>query len=189
MMVNNLTLFFPDDTFPALSAKFGAFLIWINDAARVAVRHQVVFYHLRDLMITAANEYVDTPSAKLLADHPESMGVRKIEKLIKPTSFSVANVGTPSPSNSKRAHTVNLNAPPDNTQYSGNMNRQGSDRRGTTRGGRDGYNCNFHPDTRSPNDGRVVKSGSSSTRSCVVTTPHPNELFVFMTPARTKASS
>ena len=84
---------------------------------------------------------------------------------------------------------VNLNAPPDNTQYNGNMNRRGSDRSGTTRNDRGGYNRNFQPNTRSSNDGQVVKNGSCSTRSSMVTTPNPNEPFVFMTPSRTKASS
>ena len=68
MMVNNLTLFFPDDTFLALSAKFGAFLIWLSNAARMAVCHQVVFGHLRELMVTTPLEYADIPSANLLAD-------------------------------------------------------------------------------------------------------------------------
>lgn len=48
-MVNNLHIFFDDD-YATLAAKFGAFIIWISDAARVAVRHQITFHFIRDFI-------------------------------------------------------------------------------------------------------------------------------------------
>lgn len=38
-MINNLQLFFENESYPTLAAKFAAFIIWLSDAARVAVRH------------------------------------------------------------------------------------------------------------------------------------------------------
>lgn len=49
-MINHLGAFFRDELFPTLPAKFAAFLVWMTEAARMVVRHQVMFAHTRDFM-------------------------------------------------------------------------------------------------------------------------------------------
>lgn len=49
-------------------------------------------------MIEAALEYAANCNTKLLSSHADAPSLRKIERLIKPASFSIANPGTPNPS-------------------------------------------------------------------------------------------
>lgn len=93
-MVNNLHVFF-DEEYSTLATKFGAFVVWLSNAARVAVRHQITFHFIRDFMIEAALQFATDPNAKLLAAHPQGAGIRQIEQWIKPAGFSVANPATP----------------------------------------------------------------------------------------------
>lgn len=93
-MINHLGAFFRDDLFPTLSAKFTAFLVWMTEAARIAVRHQVMFAHTRDLMCEAALEFASDPEAKLLSKYPDGQGIRNIIRLIKPAGYSAANPST-----------------------------------------------------------------------------------------------
>lgn len=173
-MVNHLDLFFPTDQgFPTLASKFGAFIVWISDAARVAVRHQITFTYLRKLMVEAAIQYVSDPTAKLLPAYKDAAGVRQIERLLKPASFTVANPGTPSPGPSgKRTWSkMNLNLTPDSNPTPHRSNprygRGGHMSRGSSRGGRGGYNRNYRPQGQQAN---------------------PNEAFVFITPTRRGAN-
>jgi hypothetical protein len=52
-MVNNLGMFFPDATYPLLPSKFGAFLTWMTNAARLAVKTHITFMAMRRLMEVA----------------------------------------------------------------------------------------------------------------------------------------
>lgn len=182
-MVNNLHIFF-DDEYPTLSAKFGAFIIWLSDAARVAVRHQITFHFMRDLMVEASLQFAADPSAKLLSAHPPGAGIRQIERWIKPATFSAANPATPGSHNpSKRPRmSINCNAPATLGDDSRAPPQPRSAPRSTMRGGRGGYNRKFRPSPQSAPIPRQYQRASPSTRG-VNHQPGPNEAFVFTGPA------
>lgn len=71
-MVNHLSVFFNDENFMSLPAKFKAFLAWISEAARVAVRHHVTFNYTRELIVEVVVQYSNDFEAKLLAEHPNA---------------------------------------------------------------------------------------------------------------------
>lgn len=127
-------------------------------------------------MIEAALEYAIDPKAKLFASHAEAPGLRKIERLIKPASFSIANPGTPSPGpRNKRPRLMNLNVSPEYTPGRGGDHRARGSGRGGHRGGRRSYNRNFRPtmhSTPGPNDAFVFSS--SSRRASPTTRPALN---------------
>lgn len=182
-MVNNLHIFF-DDEFPTLFAKFGAFIIWLSDAARVAVRHQITFHIMRDLMVEASLQFGADPNAKLLSNHPPGAGIRQIERWIKPASFSAANPATPGSHNpNKRPRTsINCNAPPAYGEDSRTPPQARSAPRGMTRGGRGGYNRKFRPTPQSAPLPRQNQRASFTSRA-VHHSPGPKEAFVFTGPA------
>ena len=164
-MINNLSTFFPDE-FPTLPAKFQAFLVWVSEAAIVAVRHQISFMHTRQMMCDAALEFAEDLEAKLLPDLKASQGARVVEKLIKPASFSISNPNVPSPGHAgKRSWTkMNLNVAPDSSTSSYVSSRGRGQHCGAYRGGRGGFNRRTHMGNRQ--------------------THGPNDAFVFLTPRR-----
>lgn len=179
-MVNNLHVFFESDEYPTLVTKFGAFIVWLSNAARVAVRHQITFHHIRDLMVEASLEYAADSTAKLLANYPQGAGILQIEKWIKPPSFSAANPGTPGSSSShKRQRTsININAPARREDDSSTPPLPRSGQRHTTRGGRGGYNRRY----RQPHQGG--QQARQQPRAGVASNPpNPNEAFVMTGPA------
>lgn len=182
-MVNNLHVFF-DDEYPTLSAKFGAFIIWLSDAARVAVRHQITFHYIRNLMVGAALQFAADPIAKLLASHPPGAGIRQIERWIKPATFAAANPATPGSQNpSKRPRTsINCNAPasPGDDYRTPPLPRSAP--RNTMRGGRGGYNRRFRPSPQSAPLPRQYQRSSPTMRGGHHQAT-PNEAFVFTGPA------
>ena len=139
-MVNHLEKFFPDETFPTLKAKLMAFMIWMQGAGRTAIRCQVAFNYTRNWMCTAAIQFVANPTGKILPELPELPGTKKIERLLKPASFSVSNPGTPSTAPQTKKQRINLNTPP---QFRQNQAGPG---RGRGRGnyGRGRYNGGSH---------------------------------------------
>jgi hypothetical protein len=62
-IINNLHVFFPNDTYPSLPSKFGAFLSWVKGAVRI----QITFMAVRRLMEAAVLELATDPSHKFLA--------------------------------------------------------------------------------------------------------------------------
>ena len=179
-MVNNLGTFFPDSDFPTLASKFVAFITWLSEAARVAVRFQVAFSYSRELMTEAALGFMADPNAKLLAQYPDGMGVRKIERLFKPANFSVTNPATPNANvGSKRPRgTINCNASPD-TSATVTLQRDSRGRGGHrgARGGRGGYNRRFRPTGRDQQQPRAAMH-TSKTRDGNAS--NANEAFVFL---------
>lgn len=145
-MINHLDKFFPDSTFPSLKAKFIAFLIWMQGAGRTAIRCQVAFSYTRTWMCEAAIVFAANPTGRILGDLPDLPGPRKIERLLKPPSFSVANPGTPSNAPPTKKQKINLNTPPppgrqSNPGFSYGRGR-GSYGRGRNSGG--GRGSNLH---------------------------------------------
>jgi hypothetical protein len=162
-IINHLDSFFNDE-FATLQQKFKAFLVWLTEAGRMAIRHQITFNHSRDLMIEAAVQYAHDPNARLLPEYPEkAAGIRYIEFLMKPAHFSAAHSAMSSAT--KKARTVNLNVSPD----AGALAQTGTHGhgRGGTRGGRGGYNRNYH----SGQTPYVRRTGQPN--------PGPNDAFVF----------
>lgn len=166
-MINHLGVFFQNDLFPTLPSKFAAFLVWMTEAARVAVRHQVMFAHTRELMCEAALEFAADPEAKLLAKYPDGQGIRNITRLIKPAGFSAANPSTPGAQNvaGKRSHRINCNVEPAaSSEFHGSGGRRGTP--SGTRGGRGGYNKRFRSNRTAPtNNEAFVYIGSNGKRS------------------------
>lgn len=183
-MVNNLHIFF-DEEYPTLAAKFGAFIIWLSDAARIAVRHQITFHFLREMMVEASLEFAADPTAKLLSNHPPGAGIRQIERWIKPAAFSAANPMMPGSHNANKRQRLNINAPPAKGDESrtpqASRNAPRNALRGG-RGGRGGYNRRFRPAPQSTPPPRQQIRGLPSTRGAHYPSA-PNEAFVYTGPA------
>jgi hypothetical protein len=180
-MINHLDVFFVDSDFPTLASKFVAFFIWLSDAARIAVQHQISFTYARELIAEAALEFATDPQARLLIRHPDGPGLWKIKRLIKPATFTAANPGTSLGFAGKRARgTININASPD--QPGGNPPGYPhlTGYRGAARYGHGGYNKKFWP-TITPSQNTYPALHSAGTRGGH-RTPGPNEAFVYITP-------
>ena len=110
-MINKLEIFFPN--YPTSVARFAAFMIWMRESARIAVKAAVVFHTGRELMIKAALQLSENPNQRLLTDINESPIASKIERLLKGPKFSLAHPGSPSkaPSPFKKQR-INLNSSP-----------------------------------------------------------------------------
>ena len=146
-MINHLEIFFPDDTFPSLKAKFIAFLIWMQSAGRTAIRCQLAFAQARTWMCTGAVEFAKNPTGKILADLADLPGPCQIERMLKPASFSIANPGTPSSAPPSKRQRINLNTPPNSNRQPGSGGygrRRGSMMRGGRGSGRGRGNENLH---------------------------------------------
>lgn len=78
-MVNNLHVFI-DEEYSTLASKFGPFIVWLSNAARVTVRHPITFHFIYDFIMKASLQFAADPDAKLLAAHPQTAGIRQIER-------------------------------------------------------------------------------------------------------------
>ena len=132
-MINKLEVFFP--SYPTSIARFAAFMIWMRESAKVAVRAAIVFQTSREHMIRAAIQLSENPHQRLLMDIAETPMANKIERLLKGPKFSLAHPGSPSlaPSPYKKQR-LNLNATP----FTGSRGRGSPSGRGSSpgRGGR-----------------------------------------------------
>lgn len=160
-MINRLERFF-DETYPSVSAKYVAFIIWLSGTMRQAIRLQIIFIHNREFMVEGALEFADNHTCKLLVVHGEGSRIRKIERLIKPAIWSVENPSTPSNAPIYKWARVNLNASP---AFNGPHGRSYPSfsprgRSGSSRGprGRCSYNRNYIP-TEYPNTSPIETFG------------------------------
>lgn len=85
-MIHNLDIFFPAKGH--LCSKYAALIGWLETAARDAVKASVTFAHIRKMMIEGALEFATNPKGKLLSQYGEGAGVKKIERMIRPSSNS-----------------------------------------------------------------------------------------------------
>ena len=113
-MLNNLDRFFDSSIYPSLATKFRAFLTWISAATLTAVRAQITFINFWKLMEVAAIEQAAHPNDTLLAKYGDAPGARYVERLFKPTAFTLSATPSPSPA-PKRFRKFNMNVTPEET--------------------------------------------------------------------------
>jgi len=111
-MVNHLGKFFTDEMFPSVKSKFIAFLIWMQGTGRLAIKCQVTFAHFQRWMCTVAIQYAANSYVEILPDLPKLPGTKKIERLLKPAAFFLANPGTPILAPPTKKQKINLKTPP-----------------------------------------------------------------------------
>ena len=125
-MINNVERFFDDENYPTLNAKFAAFMVWMSRVGCQVIKSHIVFMYHRKWMTETAVQFAAFPTAKLLDKYPDMVGFRKIERLLKLTSFSIANPETSSQGPPSKRQRFNLNTPPSNSQpprYNGGSSR------------------------------------------------------------------
>jgi len=134
-------------------------------------------------MVEAALQFATDPTAKLLTNHPIGAGLKQIEKWIKPASFSAANPLTPGITNKRARFAINCNVTPgkDGDQTPTALPRNAP--RGTTRGGRGGYNRKYRPAPNSAPQARGPPPRFSHHARPGALSPNPNEAFVMTGPA------
>ena len=152
-MINKLEVFFP--SYPTSIARFAAFMIWMRESAKVAVKAAIVFQTSREHMIRAAIQLSENPHQRLLTDIAETPIASKIERLLKGPKFSLAHPGSPSqaPTPHKKQR-LNLNATPERA-FGYNRGRGSPGGRGNSpsRGGRVVRGRGGRTSWRNPNPG------------------------------------
>jgi hypothetical protein len=152
-ILNNLDHFF-DSRYPSHAAKFGAFITWISATGFTAVKQHVTFMAYRCLMEIAALELAANPHDKLLSKFANAPGARQVERLLKPASFSLETISSPSPRTLSKRRRLNMNVTPDKGMAHAQRNQYGNHGRGSEQrpynnsGGRGHYNKNFRPPKR-----------------------------------------
>lgn len=177
-MANNLERFFSDDLHPTLVSKFAAFCVWMAGTGRLATKSHLAFLQSRTWMTEAAILFAASPNATLVTRYPDLPGLRKVERLLKPISFSLANPLVPSPAPPSKRSKMNCNARPNDCvpqaaqsprQYSNWRGRGGGyhsrGRRGNTstpRGGRTGNHYAVVESTFTPPSSSSTFSNAST---------------------------
>jgi hypothetical protein len=136
-MINKLEVFFL--SYPTPIARFAAFMIWMRELAKMAVKAAIVFQTSREHMIRAAIQLSENPHQCLLTDIADTPIASKIERLLKGPKFSLAHSGFPSLASSPYIkQRLNLNATPSDRTFSSGRGRNSPSGRGGSpnRGGR-----------------------------------------------------
>ena len=136
-MINKLEVFFPN--YPTAVARFAAFMIWMHESAKVAVKAAIVFQVGREQMVKAAIQLAENPNQRLLTEISDTPIASKIERLLKGPKFSLAHPGSPSkaPSPFKKQR-LNLNSSPSDRSFMGGRGRGNTSSRGGSPGVRGG---------------------------------------------------
>lgn len=148
-MIHNLDIFFPAKGH--LCSKYGAFVGWLETSARDAVKASITFAHIRNMMIEGALEYATNPKSKLLTKYGEGAGIRKIERMIRPST----NVGIGQTTNLSFKRTL-----PDLNHDSGNTPHKRTYNFGRGRG----FSSHHRPSTQGPGRGRGSYNNSNHRR-------------------------
>lgn len=135
LMVNKLDMFFPNQ--PTNNTRFAAFMLWLRSATKIAVKASIVFQTGREYMVTAAIQFAENSTQKLLPELNDAPVAIKIERFLKGPKFSLMNPGSPSlaPSPFKKQR-LNLNTSPATQNAQGGRGRSPNGRGFTPRGGR-----------------------------------------------------
>lgn len=153
-----------------------AFMIWMQGAGRTAIRCQIAFTYTRTWMCNGAIQFAANPMGKILPELPELPGPKKIERLLKPASFSVANPGTPSSAPPTKKQRINLNTPPQHARQNGGAVRgRGRGSYGRGRGNAGPHNSNQYRRYNAP----AQVSSPFQYFTAGATTPRSERLPVF----------
>lgn len=177
-MINKLEVFFPN--YPTAIARLAAFMIWMHESAKVAVKAAIVFQVGREQMIKAAIQLAENPSQRLLMDISDTPIASKIERLLKGPKFSLAHPGSPSQAPSPyKKQKLNLNSSPSDKGFVGGRGRGNISSRGSSPGfrggrasrGRGGGRAGFRNPNLTP-PGRMIPglAGASGSDSLAVQT-------------------
>ena len=170
-MVNKLEIFFP--SYPTSIARFAAFLVWMRESARTAIKAAIVFQTGREHMVRAAIQLSENPQQRLLTDIAETPIANKIERLLKGPKFSLSHPGSPSlaPSPYKKQK-INLNASPAERSFNPGRGRNGPGNRGSPgRGGRSSRGRGSGRTWRNPNPCVDSPSGQTGVGASPAGTP------------------
>ncbi|KAL3702031.1 hypothetical protein R1sor_020053 [Riccia sorocarpa] len=172
-MFNHLEDFFP---LPTSHGRYMAFLLFLGGEARYTVLTQITFLQVRKMMIDSALEVFANPKNRTLVEYGDAAGVRMIERMIKPASFSDNLVSTQIQGNTKKrnrpAGLPNLNAAPTPMVPRG----RGQRIRGGRHYGQRPYHQSPGSSTSSNRSSTTQQQSSSSTRN--------NNPFVYYTAGR-----
>ena len=162
-MINKLEVFFPN--YPTAVTRLVAFMIWMHESARVAVKAAIVFQVGREQMIKAAIQLAENPSQHLLTEISDTPIASKIERLFKGPKFSLAHPGSPSkaPSPFKKQR-LNLNSSPSDRGYVKGRGRGSPTTRGGSPGLRGGraVRGRGRPGFRNPNLTPLARTATQS---------------------------
>ena len=124
---------FSNDTYPRLTTKFVAFVIWISGVGRLVARLQITFMFGRQFMF----------DAKLLSTFNVIARTRKIERWLRPATFAFANSGIASPILAPKISRVNLHV----SRVGPNHNNSNREKGGVSCEfrGHGNYNRNYKP--------------------------------------------
>jgi hypothetical protein len=158
-MINKLEMFFPNQ--PNSTTRFAAFMLWLNSAAKIAVKDAIVFNIGRKHMIEAATQLFENPTQKLLPTLQNAPLATKIERFLKRPKFSLMHLGSPSqaPSPFKKQR-LNLNTPPSEHAGQGGCGRSPGERGFIPRGNSKGFRGRGSGRSYTPRG--VTKSASPS---------------------------
>lgn len=111
-LANNLEKFFPDERYPSLPTKFVAFMYWMRDVGKMAVMSHLSFLQSRYWMMQASVLLAADPEASMTNRFHDLPGYRKVERLLKPPSFSVmAPSPSSGPQNKRGRFNLNVSSP------------------------------------------------------------------------------
>ena len=134
-MINKLDMFFSNQHIN--NTRFVASMLWVSNAAKIAVKTAIVFNIGREYMVTAATQLAGNSTQKLLPNMNDVPLSTKIERLLKGPKFSLMHPGSPSPVPSPfKNHHMNLNTYPSQQNDDGGRDRSPNGRGFTPRGGR-----------------------------------------------------
>ena len=115
-MVNKLDMLFSNQ--PTNNTRFAAFMLWLSNATKIAVKAAIMFHIGREYIVMAATQLAKDSNKKLLLDPDDAPLAIKIGRLLKGPKFSLLHPGSPSPALSPfKKQRLNLNTPPSQTTY------------------------------------------------------------------------
>ena len=83
----------------------------MQGAGQLVIKSQIAFFHTRKWMCTRTIQFVANPTRKILSELLDLLGPRKIEHILKPAFFSIANSSTHSSAPLAKKQKINLNTP------------------------------------------------------------------------------
>ncbi|CAM6103462.1 unnamed protein product [Calypogeia fissa] len=111
-MLHHLEGFF---TASSIQGRFVMLIKFLSGDARRMVLDHIAFLYVREFIIEATQELIEHPEERFFAQYASSCGLRMVEAMVKPGSFSERSTFAQTGSNRKR---LNLNTQPSNAPKS-----------------------------------------------------------------------